>query len=360
MTTLRAAFPRLVFGLLVVGIAVWLAFNRDRLDPAQVESAFRGLGLWAPLGHIILFTLGTILFVPGAIFGLAGGALFGPLWGSVLNLAGATLGATAGFLVARYLAADWIRRKASGRLDRLISGVEAEGWRFVAFVRLVPLFPFNLTNYALGLTRISLQQYVLASLVSMAPGTTAYAWLGYAGREAAVGNAAAIHYGLIALALLAAIAFLPRLVRRLRGHEQPQWIEVDELARRLKSSPAPTVIDVRGPDEFAGPLGHIADASNLPVGELPQRLMEIVALKDRPVILLCRTDKRSATAATLLRDAGFRDVAVLRGGMERWNQKGLPVETRAGLECSSNSVATAAPARMQESEHSPTAKRRTG
>ena len=89
------------------------------------------------------------------------------------------------------------------------------------------------------------------------------------------------------------------------------------------------MIDVRGPDEFTGPLGHIADASNMPVDKLPQRIMEISALKDRPVILVCRTDKRSTTAATLLRDAGFRDVGVLRGGMEQWNQKGLPVEARA-------------------------------
>ena len=329
MTTLRTTFPRLVLGLLVAAVAVWLAFNRDRLDPAVIGSAIHDLGFWAPLGHIALFALGTILFVPGAIFGLVGGALFGPLWGTVLNLAGATLGATAAFLVARYVAADWVRRKAGRRLDRLITGVEAEGWRFVAFVRLVPLFPFNLTNYALGLTRISLTHYVLASLVCMVPGTVAYTWLGHAGREAAAGNSAAIRYGLIALALLAAIAFLPRLVRRLRGQEQPRWIEVDELAGRLKESPGIAVIDVRGPDEFEGPLGHIADASNMPVGELPQRLTEINTLKDRPVILVCRTDKRSASAATLLCDAGFRDVGVLRGGMEQWNQKGLPIERHA-------------------------------
>jgi len=238
MTGLRAAFPRLAFGLLIAAVAVWLAFNRDRLDPAVIESAIHHLGFWAPLGHIVLFALGTILFVPGAIFGLVGGALFGPLWGAVLNLAGAILGATAAFLVARYVAADWVRRKAGGRLDRLVTGVEAEGWRFVAFVRLVPLFPFNLSNYALGLTRISLQHYVLASLACMVPGTVAYTWLGHAGREAAAGNTAAIRYGLIALALLAAIAFLPRLVRRLRGPEQPRWIQVDELASRLKGAQA--------------------------------------------------------------------------------------------------------------------------
>lgn len=329
MTIPPAAFPRLALGLVIAIVAVWLALNRERLDPALIESAIHGLGLLAPLGHVVLFALGTILFVPGVIFGLVGGALFGPIWGAVLNLTGATIGATAAFLVARYAAADWVRRKAGQRLDRLITGVEAEGWRFVAFVRLVPLFPFNLTNYALGLTRISLTHYVLASLVCMAPGTVAYTWLGHAGREAAAGNTAAIRYGLIALALLAAIAFLPRLVRRLRGQEQPQWIEVDELANRLRESPAIAVIDVRGPDEFTGPLGHIADASNMPLDELPKRLTEITALNDRTVILVCRTDKRSATAATLLRDAGWRDVEVLRGGMERWNQKGLLIEHHA-------------------------------
>ena len=132
--------------------------------------------------------------------------------------------------------------------------------------------------------------------------------------------------------MLAAIAFLPRLVRRLRGQKRPHWIEPDELASRLKQDPGIAVIDVRGPVEFTGPLGHIADASNMPVGELTKRLMEINALKDRPVILVCRTDKRSAAAAMLLRDAGFREVGVLRGGMEQWNQKGLPVEPRADLE----------------------------
>ena len=109
----------------------------------------------------------------------------------------------------------------------------------------------------------------------MVPGTVAYTWLGYAGREAAAGNAAAIRYGLIGLALLAAIAFLPRLVRRLRSEEAPQWIEVNELASRLKGSSGIVVIDVRGPDEFTGPLGHIAGAKNLPVGELPDRLHEL-------------------------------------------------------------------------------------
>ncbi len=109
------------------------------------------------------------------------------------------------------------------------------------------------------------------------------------------------------------------------------WIEPDSLAVRLGRDPKPVIVDVRGADEFNGPLGHIANALNLPIGELPNRLMEINALKDKPVILVCRTDKRSANAAAFLSDAGFRDARVLQGGMERWNQNGLPVEGRTAL-----------------------------
>ncbi|MEQ8344134.1 MAG: TVP38/TMEM64 family protein [Sneathiellaceae bacterium] len=197
----------------IAGAFAW----RDRLDPAALEAWLSGLGLLAPVAYLVFYAVGAVAFLPGALFALAGGALFGPVWGALLNLAGATIGAALAFLIARYLAGDWVARRAGGRLRRLIGGVEAEGWRFVAFVRLVPLFPFNLTNYALGLTRIGFLAYVATSFVAMAPGAIAYAWLGHAGREALAGDASAIRYGLLALGLLAAIAFAPRLLRRLRG-----------------------------------------------------------------------------------------------------------------------------------------------
>jgi uncharacterized membrane protein YdjX (TVP38/TMEM64 family)/rhodanese-related sulfurtransferase len=311
--------------LVIAAGAVAVALNREQVDLASIETTVSELGLWAPLGHVLLFALGTVLFVPGAIFGLAGGLLFGPLWGSLVNLVGATLGATAAFLAARYVAADWVRRKAAGRLEPLMSGVDAEAWRFVAFVRLVPLFPFNLLNYALGLTRIPLAQYVLASVLCMTPGTIAYTWLGHAGREALAGDDTAIRSGLIALALLATIAFLPRLVRRLRGAAELEWIEVGKLARRLADRGDIAVIDVRGADEFVGQFGHIAGARNVPVDELPSRMDDLEPLKHRPIAIVCLTNKRSAKAAVLLHAAGFDDVRLLRGGMARWRRSGLPV-----------------------------------
>jgi uncharacterized membrane protein YdjX (TVP38/TMEM64 family)/rhodanese-related sulfurtransferase len=310
-----------------------LALNRDRIDPAAVESAIRSLGLWGPVAHVALFALAAVLFVPGALFGLAGGILFGPILGALVNLTGATLGATAAFLIARYLAADRVRAKAGARLERLIQGVEAEGWRFVALMRLVPLVPFNLLNYAMGLTRIPVAAYALTSLVCMIPGALAYAWLGHAGRAAIAGNEAAIRYGLIGLALLAAVAFVPRLLRRFRGDERVRWIEAAELSPHLgrAGEEGTTVIDVRGADELAGPLGHIAGAHNVPLAELPRRLDELAALAEASVVLVCHTDRRSARAAALLDRAGFRDVRVLRGGMVRWNAAGMPVAGRPGI-----------------------------
>jgi uncharacterized membrane protein YdjX (TVP38/TMEM64 family) len=215
-----ANWLRLVIGVALAGTIVWVLTGNTEIDPAAIERRVAALGAWAPVGFIAFYGVAAVLFMPGLVMALAGGALFGPVWGVVYNAGGAILGATLAFLVARYLASDWVRRLTQGWLRQVIDGVDAEGWRFVAFVRLVPLFPFNLLNYALGLTGIPLRAYVLASLVCMLPGTIAYTWLGYVGRAAAVGGKDledVIWYGLVALGLVALVAFLPRVVRRIRA-----------------------------------------------------------------------------------------------------------------------------------------------
>ncbi len=321
--TLRAYLPRIGLIAILVGAVVWALANRDALDAAVIEAQIQSLGPWAPAALVGLWALWALLFLPGAILGLAGGAVFGPVWGTLWNLIGATLGATLAFLAARYIASDWVTEKAGGRLRRLLDGVESEGWRFVAFTRLVPVFPFNLLNYALGLTRIRLGSYVLTTLVCMLPGTAAYTYLGYAGREAVTGGDSLIQKGLLALALLAVAAFLPRLVRRLRAPRHG-WIDVRALKAKLDRGDDVSVIDVRGADEFSGPLGHIPNSRNIGVGELPGRIEELDGLREKSVTLVCKTDKRSAAAAVVLLEAGFADVSVLRGGMEEWRRQGFP------------------------------------
>ena len=106
------------------------------------------------------------------------------------------------------------------------------------------------------------------------------------------------------------------------------WIEVNELKRQLDRGDPVTVVDVRGPAEFTGSLGHIANARNIPITELNSRLAELSGLERAPIVLVCHTDKRSAAAAGTLRAAGFSQINVLRRGMERWNESGLPVVER--------------------------------
>ncbi len=214
--------PRLFLTLaLAAGIALALVY-REHLDTAALTAWIAAAGLAGPLVFIAIYAIATVFFLPGSLLTLAGGALFGPIWGTLYNLTGATLGAGLAFLVARYLAADWVQARSSGILKRLVTGVETEGWRFVAFTRLVPVFPFILLNYALGLTRIPFRDYLLTTAICMLPAAFAFTWLGFTGREAVVGGEGLIQKGLIALALLAALAFVPRLVARLRHSPSTQ------------------------------------------------------------------------------------------------------------------------------------------
>ena len=216
-------FVRLLLGLLLLaGIAI-LYIYREQLDIDAFQTMLDELGIFAPLIFIGLYTIGTVLFLPGSVMTLAGGALFGPWLGTLYNLTGATLGASLAFLLSRYLGADWVQQRASGMLEKILDGVESEGWRFVAFVRLVPLFPFNLLNYVLGLTRIKLLPYVLTTWICMMPGGLAYTWLGHAGSEAAKGSEQTLKNILIAVALLVVVIYSTHLLKKLRNrNDRPE------------------------------------------------------------------------------------------------------------------------------------------
>jgi uncharacterized membrane protein YdjX (TVP38/TMEM64 family) len=315
---------RLLRVLLILGLAVGIAVAvvyRDRFDVAALEGWINDAGVLAPIVFMFIYAMATVLFLPGSILTLAGGALFGPVLGTLYNLTGATLGATVAFLISRYLASDWVEDKAGGKVKQLINGVEGEGWRFVAFVRLVPLFPFNLLNYALGLTKIRFLHYLIATYVFMLPGAIAYTYLGYAGREAVGGGEGLIQKILIALALLAVVAFLPRLIGNIR---RGPTIDIPELKRRLENNGA-LILDVRTAEDFVGEQGYIDSAVNIAVEELPDRMDELTDYIERPIAIVCRTDKRSAKAALLLTEQGFHDVHVVRGGMTKWIEAGLPI-----------------------------------
>ena len=307
--------------------AIGVAFlNRGNYGAASLQAWVGDAGALGPLLFVAVYAIATVLFFPGSVLTLAGGALFGPVLGSLYSLAGATVGAVIAFLIARYVAGDWVGRKAQGWLAGLVRGVDDEGWHFVAFVRLMPLFPFNLLNYALGLTRIPLAQYAAASAICMLPGAFAYAYIGYAGREALGGGDDVLRKVVLGVTLVAALGFVPRLVRRFRGEAHapraadPQEITASELRRRIDAGNGIPVIDVRSPQDYAGNLGHVEGALNIPLADLRARLPAIEHLRRVPFAVMCRTNRMSGEAVQLLRHQGFAHAMLVTDGMLGWRQ----------------------------------------
>lgn len=309
--------------LVAAGVAVVIAY-RDQLDPDVLQAWIENAGAAAPLLFMLVYIVGTVFFFPGSILTLLGGALFGPVLGTFYNLTAATLGAMLSFLVARYLASDWAMNKTGGRIKQLMDGVEKEGWRFVAFVRLVPLFPFNLLNYALGLTRISFTQYSVATYICMLPGAVAYTYLGYIGKEAATGGEDLVQKVMLGLALLAIAFFLPRIISRFR--QSSPMLEVAELKQRLDSDEDILLLDVRTAEDYIGEQKHIAASRLLPLEELEQRLDELKDYQNKPVMTICRTDRKSSMAEKILAQHGFTNVHVVKMGMTDWIKNEYPVE----------------------------------
>jgi uncharacterized membrane protein YdjX (TVP38/TMEM64 family) len=183
-----------------------------------------GLGRWGPFIFIAVYIAACILFVPGSILTLGAGVLFGVVKGSVIVSVAATLGATCAFLVGRYFARDWVAKKIEGnpKFKAIDEAVAREGWKIVGLVRLSPLFPFNLLNYAFSLTKVSLRDYFLASWIGMIPGTVMYVYIGsLAGDLARLGvserSRTGAEWGLYVVGLMATVAvtvYVTRLARK--------------------------------------------------------------------------------------------------------------------------------------------------
>ena len=168
--------PLLFLLLIAAVIAVQYVHPEQYLDQERLRQFGASHRVLLPLIYLAVWTVGP-LFLPGLPITLAGGVLFGPFWGVVYVAIGSTLGAALVFLVARYLARDWVAAKLAGtRLVSLDEKVARQGWKIVAFTRLIPVFSFSLLNYAFGLTRISFWPYLAATFVFMLPSTIAYVY----------------------------------------------------------------------------------------------------------------------------------------------------------------------------------------
>ncbi len=219
----RRAIARWGLGLAAL-VAVLLAGRQ--LAPLLPGLAARvaTLGPLAPLGFVAAYALAAVAFVPGSVLSLAAGALFGLRLGVPVVFAGATLGGSIAFLLARTVARARVARAVASdpRFAALDRAIGADGRRMVFLLRLSPVVPFNLLNYALGLTTVRFVDYLVAS-VGMLPGTVLYVYYGkVAGDVAALAGGAtpprgAAHYAVLGIGLAATVAvtvLVSRLARR--------------------------------------------------------------------------------------------------------------------------------------------------
>src|SRR5579862_672004 len=208
LTRLRLAGRVLLLVLLAAGmVAVWL--NRDALEPASVTAQIARYPA-APLIFLAAHILASLLFVPRTMLGLVAGLIFGLWWGIVWAALGSVLGAVAGFLVARYVNSGLIDLENLPKLGPILLRAEAGGWRAVTMLRLIPVIPHSLSNYALGLTRLSLGGYALGSFLGQLPMTIAYVSFGAAGGRAAAGGQDWLLPAIVGAVALAASILLPR------------------------------------------------------------------------------------------------------------------------------------------------------
>ncbi len=192
-----------------------------------LEAALRGignLGVWGPAAFMALYVMACVAFTPGSLLTLGAGALFGVLWGTIYVSIASVAGASLAFLIGRYLAKGWVARKmeSNPKLKRLSKAVAKEGWKLVLLTRLSPIFPFNILNYAFGLTEVSVRDFVLASWLGMLPGTILYVYLGSLAKDLTqLGLGRGRHRSpaewALEIAGLAATAAVAVLVSRLAG-----------------------------------------------------------------------------------------------------------------------------------------------
>lgn len=170
----------LLAGMALVVLLFWKLPVRQWLESFLFW--VRTQGAWGTLIYGILYALGAVLMVPGSALTAGAGLLYGTLIGVLIVSPASVLGATLSFLIARYFARNWVERKlqAYPRFAAIDAAVERQGFKIILLVRLQPVLPFVLLNYALGLTRVRLADYIVASWIGMLPATIVYVYLGSA------------------------------------------------------------------------------------------------------------------------------------------------------------------------------------
>ena len=206
----RGMLPRIVLlvALIAVLSAVHLSGVMQFVEQENQRAFVAGYGALAPFIYMIIYAVAPTLFLPGLSITIAGGILFGPFWGVIYSITGSTAGACLAFLISRYIARAWVEEKLrKGKLQELDMMVERHGWKAVALTRLIPLFPFNLLNYAFGLTGVKFIHYAVTSFICMLPACIAFVVFSSSMVDVLTGNVTSSF--IIGILLIAGVSLFP-------------------------------------------------------------------------------------------------------------------------------------------------------
>jgi uncharacterized membrane protein YdjX (TVP38/TMEM64 family) len=194
------------------------------LEREQLRQVFAAIAAepWSPVVFVLSFCTALCVGLPATPFTLVGGVVFG-LWpGALYNWLGTTLGAAMAFLIARYLGRPFIHRLTGERLQRLDEAVARNGFWAIFTMRMIPIVPFNLSNFAAGLTRVTFAEYTLATGLAIMPGLTIFTYFAHA---LWMGDSAEAYYHLTLSALLMILmSTLPWLHQRRASRNAPSHL----------------------------------------------------------------------------------------------------------------------------------------
>ena len=217
--------PAFLVLLIAAIVSVHLSGATQYLEQERLRTLISGYGGLGPAIYMLIYALAPVLFLPGLPITIVGGILFGPLWGVVYTIFGSTCGATLAFLVARYGAREWVLKKLSGpKWERLDRETAKHGWKAVAIARLIPAFPFNLVNYAFGLTKVPLSHYIATTFICMLPACIAFIVFSSSLLDLIRGHISPA--ALLGMVLIVAVSLIPSFYKRF-GKKKPGEV-VDE------------------------------------------------------------------------------------------------------------------------------------
>ncbi len=170
-----------VICIVATGGAIYLLGG---IQSAQIRTWLNAVGIWSPIIYIVLYVIATVLVLPSTVLNLTGGAVFGPVWGTLWTSLGAIIAAVVAFAFTRTVGRETVAKRLSGRWQAMDAEVRQGGLFYMFAIRLVPIMPYGLVNFAAGLTSISFKDYILGTTIGTVPSVLPFVLLGSSGLKA--------------------------------------------------------------------------------------------------------------------------------------------------------------------------------